>query len=105
LNTYQIDTLVQLSTTFTAADGVTPIDPDTALLFIQTPAGIVSEYTATSTPPVVRESTGSYQLQILVDQPGPWIYKWQGTGDVEITSPDVYFMVAQSAVLGPNACC
>lgn len=99
MNTYQLDTLIQLDTTFTQSDGVTVIDPTTVLLFIQTPDGVVAEYTTSTTPGIMKVSTGIYYLQIEVSQSGPWIYKWQGTGAVNITSPDVYFQVNQSAVL------
>ena len=99
VNTYQLDTLIQLTGTFTGTDGVTPVDPTTVLLFVQTPDGIVTEYTSGTTPAITKVSTGVYQFQIQVTQSGPWVYKWQGTGAVVITSPDVYFAVAQSAAI------
>lgn len=103
-NTYDLETLVEMFTLFTGLDGVTPIDPDTVLLYVRTPDGIITEYTSATTPAVTHTGTGAYNLQLVVDQAGPWIYKFQGTGDVEITNPDVYFQVNQSALIGANAC-
>jgi hypothetical protein len=93
VNTYQIDTLVQLQTTFTSADGVTLVDPETVTLYAQTPDGVVAEYTPN------RVSVGLYQYAIRVNQFGPWVYKWQGAGVVEVTSADVYFVVAESVLI------
>lgn len=104
VNTYQLDTLIQLGNTFTEADGVTVIDPTAVLLFITTPNGVETEYTSATTPAITRVSEGIYSLQIQTTQAGPWIYNWQGTGAVEITTGDQYFQVSQSAVLGVNAC-
>lgn len=104
MNTYNLDTLIQLGNTFTEADGVTVIDPTTVLLFITTPDGAETEYTSTTAPAVMRVSEGVYSLQIQTTQAGPWIYNWQGTGTVEITTGDQYFQVNQSATLGVDAC-
>lgn len=95
MNTYQLDTLVELQTTFTDADGAL-VNPTTVTLYIRTPDGIVTAYTGGN---IGHPSTGLYTFDVNANQSGPWIYKWQGTGAVEITSPDVYFQVEQSAAL------
>jgi hypothetical protein len=94
MNTYQIDTQVELKTTFTGLDGVTPIDPTTVTLYVQTPDGAVTSYTD-----VTRLEVGVYVRDVITTQFGPWIYKWRGEGNCDVTSPDTYFQVARSAML------
>lgn len=99
MSTYELDTLIQLTGTFTAADGVTLVDPTDVFLFLRTPNGLVTQYTTSTTPAITRVSVGVYQIELETTQAGPWIYKWQGTGAVEVTTPDVYITVLPSAVL------
>jgi len=95
-STYPLETTVQVQGTFTLADGVTPADPTTVILTVQSPDGVQVEYTA---PQVIRVSAGIYQYTIDANQAGPWIYNWQGSGTVHASSGDVYFNVAQSALI------
>lgn len=96
MNTYQIDTLVQLSTTFYAADGVTLVDPTDVVLFVRPPDQIRTEYTGGQ---ITKVSTGVYMMQITTTQSGQWSYKWQGSGTVVITSEDQFFKVAKSTLI------
>lgn len=98
MNYYQPDTLVKLSTTFTGVDGVTPVDPTTVTLYVKTPDGVVAAYTGGE---ITQTGVGLFEYELITDQIGPWIYKWQGTGACEITSPDIYFQVVDSAVMTP----
>ena len=95
MNTYQLDTEIQIFNQFETETGI-PMDPTAVTLFVKTPDGVVTTYTGSQ---LTQGGVGLYTLDILVDQVGPWIYNWQGTGMVEITTGDVYFLVAQSAVL------
>lgn len=92
MNTYDIDTLVTLTTTFTLSDGVTPVDPDTVTLYIRDPDGLIIEPSAT------RISAGNYSADVLLSKAGAWIYKFRGTGTVEITSPDVNMLVLRTVM-------
>jgi hypothetical protein len=96
VNVYQLDTTIQLNTTFYQSDGVTPVDPSAVNLYIRDPTGAVTEYTGGS---ITRVDVGVYTFALEPSMSGIWIYKWQGTGAVEITSPDVYFEVEPSAAL------
>ena len=98
-NPYQLDTTVQLNGTFTEADGVTLVDPTTVTIAVQDPTGVITEYTVVTTPAVVRVSTGIYYLQIEPTISGVWIYKWQGAGVLNVTSPDTYFTVQPSVLI------
>lgn len=97
MNVYELDTLIQLQTTFTLEDGITPVDPTTVNVYVRTPDGIVTPYPYPGM--VMKLGVGIYAIDLTTSMSGPWIYKWQGTGLVEITSPDVYFQVNQSADL------
>lgn len=99
MNRYQLDTLIQLTGTFTAADGFTPVDPTSVFLFVKTPDGVISAYSTSSSPAIAKASDGVYQIELATTQSGPWIYKWQGVGDVTVTTPDVYFTVAASVLV------
>jgi len=101
MNTYQLDEAVVLAATFGNATGA-PTNPTTTTLYVQTPDGLIANLTGNAT--ISNPSTGNFTATIQTTQAGPYIYKWQGTGAVEITSPDQYFQVSQSAVLGANAC-
>jgi hypothetical protein len=96
MNTYQIDSEVTLSTLFTASDGVTPIDPTTVTLYIVAPDGTEMELTGSD---LAHPSTGSFSYGVLVNQSGIWIYKWQGAGAVDVTTPDTYLAVQESVPL------
>ncbi len=93
MDTYQIDTLVTFSTVFTLEDGVTPIDPTTVTLYYVAPDGTQTEVTG---GPINHPSTGNFNYDVSLTQSGIWIYKWQGSGNVEITSPDTYVAVQES---------
>lgn len=97
--TYQIDTLLMLSANFFAAGGVIPADPGAVTLIIQDPTGANTTYTNASSPAIVKVSTGVYTFEFAPAKSGQWIYKWQGASPVEVTSPDTYFTVAQSALI------
>lgn len=96
MNTYQIDSLVRLTSSFMDADGVTPVDPTTITLYVRAPDGVVTTYDGSV---MTKENIGVYYLDIETTQVGPWIYKFQGSGNCDISSNDTYFQVAESAVL------
>lgn len=96
MNLYQLGTQVELRSAFTASDGVTPIDPDEVTLLIRDPAGTVTTYDIGD---LTHVSEGVFTFDVLVDQSGPWIYNFTGSGNIEVSSGDQYLDVAQSAVV------
>lgn len=92
MNYYDLDTIVELTVAFTAQDGVTPVDPTNVTIYVWAPDGSQTEYNAPT-----KVSTGVYAQDVLVGQVGPWIYKGQGTGTVDVTTIDTYFQVRQTA--------
>lgn len=85
MNSYPVDTLVQVNVTFLSVTGQTPEDPSTVTLTVTAPDQSVTVYTS---PQVVRVSQGIYYVQFQVLENGIYIYRWQGTGSVIAASPN-----------------
>lgn len=84
--TYEIDTLVRLAVTFTTSM-MAVVDPTDVKLYVKPPGGSVTTYTYLLSQ-VVKDSTGNYHYDLLVNAVGGWLYKWQGTGSAQVTSAD-----------------
>ena len=94
-NTYEIDTEVEFGATFTVEGTGVPIDPTTVVLFVKSPDGVTSTYTG-----LTRTGVGVYAFDLTLDQSGTYVYKWQGKGSVEVTSPDTYLRVNKTVMVG-----
>jgi hypothetical protein len=94
MNTYDIDTRVQLNAAFVVFGTTTPIDPTVVNLFLAAPDGTISEFTYPDQ--IVRDDVGLYHVQETLDEAGVWTYKWQGTGLAEVSSPDTRMLVNQT---------
>lgn len=95
MNTYQIDTEIGLTGMFADQNGVAT-DPDVVELYVKTPDGVVTVYSGSQ---LIRTGPGVYTKTLLTNQSGRWVYKWQGQGALNATSPDVFFNVAPSKIL------
>lgn len=84
---YEIDTLVRLAAAFTTVSGAMPTDPTDVKLYVKPPTGGIQTYTYLLSQ-VVKDATGMYHYDLLVNAQGVWSYKWQGTGTVQVTSAD-----------------
>jgi hypothetical protein len=97
MNTYQVETLLQLNVTFYDVSLNLPADPTTVALFIEDPNGNVTEV---ATNLIVRTGVGTYYSDFLPTMPGEWTYKWQGSGSSVIaTSKDTRFFIQGSALV------
>ena len=96
MNVYQVDTTIQLNVVFYNTALNVPADPTSVALFIESPAGIVSQIPSTL---ISRSGTGAYFSEFLPTSPGLWIYKWQGTGNVMASSRDTRFLVKGSELI------
>lgn len=99
--TYNLATRVRLSNVFTdkSTTPEVPADPTTVTLYVKSPAGVVTEYAYPAD--LIRTGVGLYQFDFTPDATGTWRYKWQGQGDLEVTSVDILFRVAESEVVNP----
>lgn len=95
MNTYPLMTAVELSVDFETLTPA-PIDPSTVTLEVRKPDGTIANYT---TCDFSNPSTGQFAIVISADQSGAWIYNWQGSGNVEVSTGDVYFNVSMSATV------
>lgn len=93
MNTYQIETLLQMNVVFYNVALNQPADPVTVALFVEDPSGVETQILSNE---IVRTGVGSYYANFLPTGPGCWTYKWQGTGNVIATSKDMRFMVQAS---------
>lgn len=96
MNIYQVDTIIQLNVTFYNTVLNAPADPITVSLFIENPAGIVTQISSNL---ITRNGTGVYYSEFLPTSPGIWTYKWQGTGNVVASSRDTRFLVKGSELI------
>ena len=94
MTTINIDTDVQLEVTFTAVVGGALVDPPTVTLYLENPAG--TQTTLVYPVGIVRESTGIYSSVVTGNASGPWNWKWQGSGGVNVTTIDGKFYVIPS---------
>ena len=86
-STYQIDNIIRTTGTFTnAADDYNLIDPTFVLCDVTDPLGVMTTYTNVSTPVIVRESAGVYNLDLEFDIPGTWNVRWYSQGSAIASS-------------------
>jgi hypothetical protein len=97
-NRYSIDSIVTVSVQFTLAADNSPADPDQVSVYVQTPHGVATRYDY-GTDPIERDGVGLYHYDVLADASGIWLYKWQGSGAVQVTSNDIRFLVDTSEVI------
>jgi hypothetical protein len=95
MNLYDIDTQVVVASAFVTLLGVA-IDPTTVTLYILDPSGIE---TVIAMIALTHAGTGVYTYAINANKSGAWTYKFQGAGNLEVTSPDTQFWVNPSRVI------
>ncbi len=91
VNQYNLYTQVTISAIF-KVDGI-PTDPTTLTLTIEKPDGTK---VIKALADVVKDGTGTYHFDIIVDQPHNWCYQWKGTGVVAMD--ETYFTVRPSEI-------
>jgi hypothetical protein len=81
VNTYDVGQEVRFSVTF-AVDS-TPTDPTAIIFRTQDPSGNTTTYTFGVGVVIVKDDTGDYHADIILDEEGGWYYRWEGTGAVD----------------------
>jgi hypothetical protein len=74
---YQRGQSVKLGVAFSDADGM-PANPTTVVCKVEKPDRTEQTYTTSSTPPITSPSAGTFELIVIADQSGWWIYRWEG---------------------------
>lgn len=74
--------------TITFLDGAgVAADPTAVRVFWKSPDGVVSTpLVFGSDPEVVKDGVGLYHVDVILDQPGWWHPRWEGTGAVHAAS-------------------
>jgi len=98
-NSYKVGALVTIESAFTAESDGSNLDPDTVLLSVRSPDGVVRTYTYGSNNIVVKQpdgttttitggasfitriQTGEYSANLNANAPGTWYYFWHSTGN------------------------
>jgi hypothetical protein len=97
----EIDTLVRLGVAFSTVVGGTPTNPGDVKILVKAPNGAITTFTFLNSQ-VIRDSTGMFHFDLLVNAVGAWAYKWQGTGaGVQVTSPDQVTLMCNATVFAP----
>lgn len=95
MNAYDIDTAVTVTCTFRDVNGA-PIDPLVVNLFIAGPGQ------ATQTIPqsgLTHPSTGVFSYLVSANASGVWVYQFQGSGNIQVTSAEARFKVRSSSLI------
>jgi hypothetical protein len=87
-NIYKINQGVRISITFTVEGAAT--DPDTVTLKVKDPLG--NEVIYTYSGDITRSAKGAYYKDVVVDSPGYWHYRWEGTGSCIAADEDTFFV-------------
>jgi hypothetical protein len=94
-NVYDVGDRVRLSCQFRALNGA-PADPSTVTVKHRAGAGPVTPLVYGTDGEVVRTGPGAYYVDIDVDAPGDWFYRFEGTGDV-VAAAEGRFDVRETA--------
>lgn len=93
-NLYDLGDLVRVSGTFKTQAGAA-IDPSTVSFEFRRPDGTVTSYAYPAT--IVRDSLGTYHVDIDANAPGTWRYRWESTGTGQAAEEGA-FVVKESAL-------
>jgi hypothetical protein len=96
INVYDKGDLVQLPASF-VDQNASPADPGGVSVKFQQPDGAITTYVYGADIAVVKDATGEYHLDVIVNLSGVWKYKWFGTGLVQ-TAEGGQFTVKPSAI-------
>lgn len=91
---YDLHDTVRLSATFTVAGTAT--DPTTVTFSYRAPGEAAVTLTYGTDAEVVKSAAGVYYVDLTLDEPGAWYYRWLGTGAVATATPDLHLLARDS---------
>ncbi len=80
-NTYTIGQMVRVTATFNDSSGM-ETNPTSVVAKYRSPNGAVTSLVYGTDADVVRDSTGIYHIDLLLNAEGVWHYRVEGTGTV-----------------------
>ena len=92
INSYPVNTSVQLTNAFTVKSTGAFVDPSDVICHVKDPAGVKTTYTF-STSGVSKDSVGHYHVVITPTVAGTWTYNWFGSGNPSVQTFDQQFVV------------
>lgn len=92
MNAFDVGDVVRCNGVFTNAAGTT-VDPGTVTFKVRDPSGDVTTYVYGTDIEVVRTDTGTYHLDVTVDESGTWRYTYVGTGVNACAGEQAFFIV------------
>jgi hypothetical protein len=94
MSAYEQGQVVRATGSFKDASG-TLVDPSVVKLRVRTPAAAVTEYVYGVAQDLIKDSTGVYHFDIVLNAGGLWKYRWVSTG-VGATAKVVSLDVAEA---------
>lgn len=79
MNKYEVGDLVRCRGVFKNAAG-TAVDPAAVFFYAKAPDDTLTEYEYGVDAELVKESTGTYYVDIDANAPGAWFYRFKSTG-------------------------
>jgi len=92
---YNEGTLITLTAVFKDTAG-TEADPTTVTFRLKKPDETVIVYVYGTDAELVKDSTGNYSVGYTPDMGGDFIYRWEGTGAVEVAGESTFSATASS---------
>lgn len=89
-NEYPLGNRIQVTGEFVDDDDVF-LDPAAVYCQVRNPQGVIKSYTyGTADPSIVKSAVGHYLLDVDVDIPGKWVYRWYSTGNGKAADEDCF---------------
>ena len=80
-NSYNLNQRVYFTVQFKDPLDNSLVDPDTVLFYLSNPLGqVVASWTKPPDAEITKVSTGYYRCSYVLDYPGDWYYRWEGSG-------------------------
>jgi hypothetical protein len=92
---YDLKQSVRLTAEFKDATGAL-VNPTTITFKALKPVSKTVLSYATPATQIVEDSTGEYHVDVVADEPGAWVYRFEATGNV-VCAKETSFQVASSS--------
>lgn len=91
--TYAVGDRATLTVTFRNFAG-TLTNPTTVVLRVRRDRDEEKEYEFGEDSEITRNSVGMYTAEFVIDEPGRYAYRWEGSGTLDSVFEDVFFVDA-----------
>jgi hypothetical protein len=79
-NSYNLNQRVYFTVLFRDALTRAAVDPTTVIFYLTNPLGTVVANWTTPNVNITNTSVGNYRTSYILDYPGDWYYRWEGSG-------------------------